>query len=214
MKTLRRFVSLSLFLVIAASIFAAFKGDAMKFPNKNWNLILVNKDNLVPDGYNFDKKEIYNGIYIDERIYPELQEMLNKMEEDGLYPEVTSGYRSRETQTKLFEDKVSELIAEGNTQEQAEKEASRSIALPGTSEHEIGLAVDISEKNVDWTTENFYKWLENNSYKYGFILRYPYGKTDITHIKYEPWHFRFVGKEDAQKIFERELTLEEYLSEQ
>lgn len=234
MKKLKNLVIFFIFLVISASIFAAFKGEIVRdydildsasdildldheseieiaSENKDWNLILVNKNNPIPENYSFNKSQIYNDILVDDRILSDLRDMLEKMEEDGFSPEVTSGYRTNETQTRYYQNKVDDLIAQGIDEEEAKKEASKNIAIPGTSEHEVGLDVDINEKEVEWTTEKFYKWLENNSYKYGFILRYPYGKTDITGIKYEPWHYRYVGKDHAPIMYQEGLTLEEYL---
>ena len=96
--------------------------------------------------------------------------------------------------------------------EQAYDATSFTTAIPGTSEHEVGLAVDIKEKNgyQNYRLENIYSWLRANAHKYGFILRYDQDKTEITEIMYEPWHFRYVGKEEAPKIKESGLALEEY----
>jgi len=85
------------------------------------------------------------------------------------------------------------------------------VAIPGTCEHELGLAVDINADKEQSSNEEVYNWLAENAWRYGFILRYPKGKEDITGIDYEPWHYRYVGKEVAKEIYEEGITLEEYV---
>lgn len=102
--------------------------------------------------------------------------------------------------------------------EDAKAKAGRQVAVPGTSEHQLGLAVDIvdvSYQLLDTNQENtdVQKWLLENSWRYGFILRYPTDKTDITGIVYEPWHYRYVGKEYAKEIHEKGVCLEQYLEQ-
>jgi len=129
---------------------------------------------------------------------------------------ICSSYRSWERQTQLFEENVRSLINQGYTETQARQETARNIAVPGTSEHELGLAVDIvdrgyqvlDEEQADTDTQ---QWLMENSWRYGFVLRYPQDKTDITGIVYEPWHYRYVGQEAARVMWEENLCLEEYL---
>ena len=130
---------------------------------------------------------------------------------------VASGYRSEELQQMLMDDKVNDLLAQGYTEADAKKESKNWVAVPGTSEHHLGLAVDINsdvdinDPNASDQTEILYQWLKENAHRYGFILRYPPGKEDITGVNYEPWHYRYVGVENAEKIYESGLTLEEYL---
>ena len=117
----------------------------------------------------------------------------------------------------LMDDKVNDLLAQGYTEADAKKESKNWVAVPGTSEHHLGLAVDINsdvdinDPNASDQTEILYQWLKENAHRYGFILRYPPGKEDITGVNYEPWHYRYVGVENAEKIYESGLTLEEYL---
>ena len=182
----------------------------------SWNLILVNKDNYLPDNFDVKLKNLSNGHKVDERIYEYLQNMLDDAKKEGLDPIICSSYRTLETQTKLYNKKVKEYTKNGYSKENAEKEASMWVAIPGTSEHHTGLAVDIvsnSYQTLDEKQENTkeQKWLMENSYKYGFILRYPTSKSAITGINYEPWHYRYVGVEHATKIKELGVTLEEYL---
>ena len=110
-------------------------------------------------------------------------------------------------------------MAQGYSEEEARTETAKNIAIPGTSEHQLGLAVDIVDKNyqiLDETQEDtaVQKWLMENSWRYGFILRYPTDKSDITGIVYEPWHYRYVGKEAAEAIYNEGICLEEYLEKQ
>ena len=182
----------------------------------SWNLILVNPWNTLPEDFDVDLTQLKNGHYVDTRAYPDLQQMMDDMRADGLSPVICSSYRTLEKQTTLFTNKVNKYISGGYSKAEAEAEAAKWVAVPGTSEHHTGLALDIvaqsyqllDEKQAD-TAEQ--KWLMKNSYKYGFILRYPNDKTEITGIYYEPWHYRYVGKETAKEIYDAGICLEEYL---
>ena len=183
----------------------------------DWNLILVNPWNKVPDSYDVTLKQLPNGLSIDERCYSDLLKMMQDCEKAGLSPKICSAYRTQEKQTQLFEDKVRRLKKQGYAEDAARKEAAKSVAVPGTSEHQLGLAVDVTDaynQNLDSSQEKtkVQKWLMKNSWKYGFILRYPNGKSDITGIIYEPWHYRYVGKKAAKEITNQGITLEEYLN--
>lgn len=186
-------------------------------PDKTeWNLILVNQWNLLPEDYNPTVTQLKNGHAIDERAYPDLQDMMDDCRAAGLNPLICSSYRTMEKQKTLFSNKVNEYLAQGYSQEKAEEAAGKLVAVPGTSEHQLALAldiVDVSNQLLDESQENtpVQKWLMKNSWKYGFILRYPTDKSDITGISYEPWHYRYVGKEAAKEIYESGVCLEEYL---
>lgn len=182
-----------------------------------WNLILVNNWNLLPEDYSPALTQLKNGQAIDERAYPDLQDMMDDCRAAGFNPLICSSYRSMERQKELFDNKVDEYLALGYTQEDAEQAAGQLVAVPGTSEHQLGLALDIVDLSNQVLDENqedtqVQKWLMGNSWKYGFILRYPTDKSDITGISYEPWHYRYVGKQAAQEIYEAGICLEEYLS--
>lgn len=181
-----------------------------------WSMVLVNPWNKLPDDFSVMLTELDNGHAVDSRIYNDLQEMLNDARSEGLEPLICSSYRSYELQDRLFRNKVDFYLSEGYDSYNAEREAAKWVAFPGTSEHQTGLAVDIVsihyqllDENQEDTPEQ--KWLMENSYKYGFILRYPTDKSHITGINYEPWHYRYVGKEVAKEIYEQGLCLEEYL---
>ena len=175
-----------------------------------WNLVLVNNKNAIPENYEPKLVEMPGGEKVDERIYEPLMEMLEAAKEENLdqLPMVVSGYRTQKKQQKLLDDKIAEFRREGNSQSEAEEMAKKWVASPGYSEHQIGLAIDINGATYD-----LYFWLQENSYKYGFIFRYPGNKTDITGVSEEVWHYRYVGVEAATEIYEKGICLEEYLEE-
>lgn len=183
-----------------------------------WKLLLVNPWNPLPEDYEITVTQLSGGQAVDERCYQELQNMMDDCRAAGLSPIICSSYRTREKQETLFRNKTAEWMAQGYSEEEAKKKTATSIAIPGTSEHELGLAVDIvdvSNQILDESQEDtaVQQWLMENCWKYGFILRYPEGTSEITGIIYEPWHYRYVGKEVAAEIWEQGVCLEEYLGE-
>lgn len=169
-------------------------------------LILVNNDKAIPDGYLKDKTivETEGGYEIDGRIKTDLETMLEDCRKEGYSPQIISAFRTRETQEYLYD----------RTANKAD------TAVPGHSEHECGLAVDIIDADsAGWADPLIdeqeempaQKWLMENCWRYGFILRYPKDKEDITEIIYEPWHYRYVGREHAEEITEKGICLEEYV---
>jgi D-alanyl-D-alanine carboxypeptidase len=179
-------------------------------------LTLVNPWNPLPSDWEVDLVDLSNGSQIDRRCYDALQEMMDACRDAGYEPLICSAYRTQETQQELFDKKVAAFEAEGKSHDQAVQEAGTVVAVPGTSEHQLGLTVDVVDINNQNLTEEqektpTQKWLMANSWRYGFIHRYPNGKSAVTGIIYEPWHYRYVGKDVAQEIFNRGITLEEYL---
>lgn len=182
----------------------------------SWNLILVNKWNKISSDFSVELVQLNNGHAIDKRAYPDLQAMMDDARTEGLSPIICSSYRSYEKQEQLYKSKINDYISQGYSEEAAKEETGKWVAVPGTSEHETGLAVDIVSADyqiLDEQQENTpeQQWLMKYSYRYGFILRYPNEKSDITGIYYEPWHYRYVGKEAAKEIYEKGICLEEYL---
>lgn len=174
-----------------------------------WNLILVNKNNKITKNMIPELITTENGEQIAKEVYPFLKELFEAAKSEGFSPELTSGYRSEDEQRELFNSRIDEYRDMGYSKIEAASLANKYAAKPNYSEHETGLAADINSLSDDkW---KFYYWLQENSYKYGFILRYPSGKEDVTGIEYEPWHFRYVGIEAAEYIYNNSLTLEEYL---
>lgn len=178
-----------------------------------WNLILVDASHSVPADWDVTLVALRGGEQVDRRIIDPLQAMFDACRADGLLPIVYSGYRSQETQQKIYDRNLAKNLADGYSAEEAEALTRQWVAVPGTSEHQLGLAVDVDSEDPDQCSdEAVWAWLLEHCAEYGFILRYPADKTDITGIGYEPWHFRYVGKEAAQTIMSEGITLEEYLS--
>ncbi len=185
----------------------------------SWEMTLVNKWNPLPDGFAPELADTLREFALldyskfDARAVDKLDELCKAAKEDGINLIVRSPYRTNATQTLYFENKVNSVMKSNPswTREQAEVEAATVIARPWTSEHQLGLAVDFNE--VEWwfeDTEQF-KWLDAHAHEYGFIMRYPEDKQDKTAVIYEPWHYRYVGVENAKAIKESGLCLEEFV---
>lgn len=179
-------------------------------------LLLVNPWNQVPEDYAAFLDTVEEGFLIDRRCANALMNMLNDCRAEGHLALICSAYRTQEYQQELFDNKIMRLLAEGVAYDRAPAEAARSVAVPGTSEHQLGLAVDIIDElyvNLDYWQQftSVQQWMMANCGEYGFILRYPNDKSDITGIIFEPWHYRYVGISTAKAVIESGLTLEEYL---
>lgn len=179
-------------------------------------LTLVNPWNILPENYAVRVVDIGDEKQIDERAYFALKQMIQDCKDAGCRPVPVSGYRTNEYQSELYNNKIERLIWDGVSEEDAPAQAAQSVAVPGTSEHQLGFAIDILDNdnpNMDITQEwtPTQRWLMKNCYDYGFILRYPNETTNITGIIYEPWHYRYVGIEVAKEIQELDITFEEYL---
>ena len=183
-------------------------------------LILVNPQNALPEDYTVELQQVTwdqeENQFMDVRCADELLRMMQDCFDAGCTPYICSGYRTMEKQQFLFNNKIARLVAMGVPAAEAPKQAAETVAIPGTSEHQLGLAVDIIDYNypyLDEFQENMptQKWLMENAWHYGFILRYPNDKSEITGIVYEPWHYRYVGMGAAKEIYELGITLEEYL---
>ncbi|MBQ7657516.1 MAG: M15 family metallopeptidase [Butyrivibrio sp.] len=185
------------------------------FNSDDWKLVLVNKQHPIPDDYEFELGTISGSMQCDERVIAPLFDMLKAARADGVNLIVCSPYRDIDRQTMLFGNKVDRYMGGGMSYMDAYNLASQAVTVPGSSEHQIGLAVDIITDGYSSLDEGFGdtaagKWLADNSAKYGFILRYPSGKEEITSIEYEPWHFRYVGVDAANVITDNGLCLEEF----
>jgi len=184
-----------------------------------WYLKLVNRYNSLDYYFMPYLNPVGGGHYFDARAYRALLDMLDSARADGLSPIVISSFRSVSRQTTLFNNRIQRFIDEnGYSEEDAFEAARRIVAYPGTSEHNLGLAVDIVSNSYHGLTERQATtpegmWLAENSFRYGFVLRYPDDKQHITNIIFEPWHFRYVGVYAATEMFERGLVLEEFVSE-
>ncbi len=194
--------------------------DTVRWTNISGDVLLtlVNGEHPMPEDWQQEIVELENGQSIDSRAYPDLQEMMDDARAEGLAPFICSSWRSPETQKRLFKEEVAKYVKQGYSKSEAEIQAARWVAVPGTSEHELGLALDIvsvDNQRLEEEQEDtpMQRWLMAHCHEYGFILRYPKDKEDITGISYEPWHYRYVGRENAEAIRDSGLCLEEYVSQ-
>ncbi len=183
-----------------------------------WMLRLVNHTHPLPDDFTVELGTLPNGLQFDARAIDQLEKMLDDGNASGLQLMVCSAYRSIARQDQLFEQMKQQYIAQGMTEQEAYDKTSTIRTPHACSEHSSGLAADIVAVNYQTLDDGFgdtpeAKWLAAHAVEYGFILRYPKDKEDITGIIWEPWHFRYVGVENAQKINDSGLCLEEYLGE-
>ena len=139
------------------------------------------------------------------------QQMFDDARSQGIYPVGGFGISDGSGPGTDHGGEGSGISRPGVQPEEAQQEAQNWVALPGTSEHQLGSAVDINADGIHSYGDEVYAWLNENSWRYGFIQRYPLDKTDITGISYEPWHYRYVGEQAAREIYERGICLEEYL---
>ena len=186
-------------------------------------VLVLNPWNFLPEDYVVDLVELSSTYAtsnnrVDRSCYEALKEMIKACNKaSGHRVCVISSYRTLEHQQKLFKKQVDKNLKKGYSQEEAERLAAQVVAVPGTSEHHSGLAVDIIDSCCSWDLDEVQaslpgqQWLMEHSWEYGFILRYPEGTTDSTGIIYEPWHYRYVGKELAKELHELDMTLEAYL---
>jgi|GEM_PF-123685 len=186
--------------------------------SEDWALILVNKKHLIPEDYEVELGVIRGNIKSDIRIIQNVLDMIQAARDDGVILSVCSPYRDYDRQVMLFNKKAKSYMRRGYSEEEAYELASETVAIPGTSEHQLGLAFDFISNDYTILDAGFAeteagKWLKEHSYEYGFILRYPKNKTHITEIEFEPWHYRYVGKSAAAEIMQKGLCLEEYVEE-
>lgn len=184
--------------------------------SKDLSKILVNSEYRLPDNYSPSLSEAIkgSGIMLDSRVAPYYQAMYDAAKENDITLTPVSGYRSTDQQKRNFDTKVQNFIDEENLEKkEATVKAAESILLPGTSEHNAGLAIDICSLSESFENTEEFEWLSEHAADYGFILRYPKdeAKQNLTKVSYEPWHFRFVGIKAAQEITKRGITLEEYI---
>lgn len=196
-------------------------GTACHFTSQGKRIILVNPWNYVPADYEPDLVSLTSahgvqGSMVDSICYEDLIAMIDDCNKVSPQAYVVSSYRTHQQQTDNYNRKVKFYMDQGYHEETAKQQAALSIAIPGTSEHQLGLAVDIIDTDL-WVLDSrqaelpAQKWLMEHCWEYGFILRYPYNKIDVTGIIYEPWHYRYVGKELAAELHELNITLEEYI---
>lgn len=191
-------------------------GTMYHFTSYGAPVLLVNPWNYVPEGYTVDLVYVENGCEVDRSCYDALQQMLSDCRAAGFAAEICSGFRETEFQVGLYNDKLDYYLGLGYDMQTAIAETGKIVAVPGTSEHQLGLAVDIVDRNQWWLensteTTELQNWLMEHCWDYGFILRYPNEKSEQTGIIFEPWHYRYVGERLAKEIRDSGLCLEEYL---
>ena len=185
------------------------------FSADDWRLILVNKQHPIPEDYEFELSCFDGAMQCDSRIEGNLLEMFRGAMLDGVTLIPCSPYRTHDHQVELFDRKIDRYMSAGLSYMDAYSRASQAVTVPGTSEHEIGLAIDLVTSGYTSLNEGFGQteagqWLAEHSAEYGFIVRYPAGKENITGIEYEPWHMRYVGREAAEQIVADGICLEEF----
>ena len=177
-----------------------------------WYLILVNRNNKIPEDYTFETKKIDSIREFDSRAIDYLLDMINDARKSGVGSIwAQSTYRSIDRQKQLVENSIKKYMNQGYSKEEAEEKTYNEINPVGTSEHNLGLAVDFNTITDEFENTKAFKWLQENAENYGFILRYPKDKVDITMVKYESWHYRYVTKEHAVKMNDLGMCLEEYI---
>jgi D-alanyl-D-alanine carboxypeptidase len=212
-------VALTIIITIGiakAKNFNNINDDSISEAVNNGILTVVNHTKTIPSDWTVDLVQLKNNKSIDRRAYSDLQDMIDDARSEGLDPLICSAYRTQEKQQELYDNKVNYFLQQGYDETNAKSLAAEIVTYPGMSEHQLGLAADIcsvSNQILDSSQEDTatQQWLMQNCYKYGFILRYPKDKVDITGISYEPWHYRYVGKEAAKEIYDKGLCLEEYV---
>ena len=189
------------------------------FASNGQLVTLVNPWNYLPEGYTVELTSISEEHQVASIAYKDYMDMIRECTNAGHLPVVCSAYRTQEYQQGLYDRKVQRVIDDPYThytEEEARIVAAQEVAVPGTSEHQLGLALDIIDSR-NWRLDESQaqmptqQWLMENSWQYGWILRYPENKREVTGIIYEPWHYRYVGREVAAEIHRLDMCLEEYL---
>lgn len=178
----------------------------------HWNLTLVNSGYRIPDSYKPDLVYVCGSSErLDSKVAKHYEKMYKAAEKDSVYLTPCSGYRSYETQERNYNNKIGYYESLGYSEKDAAIKAATIIMPPGSSEHNLGYAMDIVCVDEWFEDTDEFQWLMNNAADYGFILRYPKNKQDITKVTYEPWHWRYVGVEAAKEMKASGQVLEEYL---
>ncbi len=195
--------------------YAGFEPAYANLEIDDWKMILVNRDYILPDDFEVELAPCItddpDSLKLDYRVAPHYNKMYKAALEDGIRLVPVSGYRSVERQERNFENKINKYMDQGYGKIEATQMAATIILPPGTSEHNAGLAMDICSLEQDFEETKEFRWLCENAADYGFILRYPEDKQDITKIIYEPWHWRYVGVEAAKEMKASGECFEEYL---
>lgn len=210
---MKKFLTLSIAILLIALVHYLDKpyiNSTIKPISEINPLILVNYENKMPENININLVTFQNHKVADI-IYNDLADMYNQALKENVTLKINTAYRSKKEQQEIFNTKQKEYENNGFSYQTAYDKTRETVSLPGYSEHETGLAIDFSSEGHYDENEQMWSWLQTNAYKYGFILRYPKDKYEITKITYEPWHYRYVGKKYAKEIKSKNITLEEYV---
>ena len=211
-----------LLIIIGIIIFLHYKGyiqfdtyaaiaNNIEEKDDKMEIVLVNKDNKIPDDYKVNLVE-YDGHKVDSSIINDLDAMYKAAKKEGINLKINTAYRDKSEQQKIYNRRIQTYKNEGMTEKSAIEKTNSEVQKPGYSEHETGLAIDFSNPSNPEDNEPMWEWLNANSYKYGFILRYPKDKIDITKVSNEEWHYRYVGKDIAKEMENTGECLEEYIN--
>ncbi len=182
-----------------------------------WMLRVANFENVLPADFTVETGLITpafardQGMSFDARAVGDLNAMLAAANADGVNLLVISCFRTITRQTTLYNAEVQKWLNQGYSDADAKTKAGTIVAVPGTSDHNLGLAVDLNSVEESFENTRQFVWLQEHAAEYGFVMRYPKDKQDITKIIYEPWHYRYVGKVHAEKMNSLNMCLEEYV---
>jgi D-alanyl-D-alanine carboxypeptidase len=214
LKRYRRLIKRLIILLVFVAIFKYGFSNVRNVNNPNDIMVLVNYKNQISKDYVPNDLVVPNIEFTFKEDNPKkqmrkpaalaIEKMFDEAKNQGINLYGVSGYRSADRQKQIFDNRV---------QAEGEVSAREYVALPGESEHQTGLAMDVGRLEGNFGQSKEGKWLRDNAHNFGFILRYPEGKEHITKINYEPWHFRYVGINPAKEIYESGLTLEEYIED-
>ena len=207
----------AILLAVLSLVFLGLRLLQWRQEQENTRLLtLVDREHPVEDDYNVEFILLGDGHMMDSRCVDDLEAMLAACREAGGKPEITASFRTWGAQERAWEEALAALTEQGLSTEEAERLLERKTERPGCSDHELGLAVDLLEQGSALTPEEqaetvTLRWLMDNSWRYGFILRFPENKTAVTGMDFRPWHYRYIGREAAAQIHELDLSLEEYI---
>lgn len=216
-KLRRRILAPALFLFALIAAFLILRTFQWSQESDSASLLtLIDAEHPVEDGYNVEFTLLGEGQMLDSRCVNDYEAMIAACTQAGGRPVLKASFRTAEAQAEVYEQTIAALMEGGMSRAWAEQVASKQTEAPGCSEHQLGLAVDLLEEGCELSDEEQDKtltlrWLQENAWRYGFILRYPAGKTQQTGKTYRPCHFRYVGVSAAEQMHELDLTLEEYL---
>ena len=181
-----------------------------KKPQDDVLLLLVNKDNPLPEDYQVNLVSI-KGAKIADFVVSNFKRMVEDAKKEKISLVINNSYRSKEEQQKILDNRIKKYERENITRKAAIQKAKMEVQLPGYSEHETGLAIDFSKAGDYNANTLMWEWLDKNAQEYGFIKRYPLEKQKITGVVNEPWHYRYVGIKNAKEMTKENLCLEEYI---